>query len=200
MTVAVAAKRALTRADILDLAAYEAIRAERRRALVATKRLRRIAVGPDATFHFECYETMWMQIHEMLRIEKGGEAQIEDELRAYAPLIPDGRELVATIMFEIDDPDRRARVLGALGGVEDTFLIQVGGETVAGRPESDVERTNAAGKASSVQFIHFPFTPAQIAAFRAPEARVLVGSSHPNYGHLAVLPETTRTALAGDFD
>lgn len=192
--------RAITRADILDLAAYEAVRPERRKALIDIKRARRVALGPDATLYFESYETMWMQIHEMLRIEKGGEAQIADELRAYAPLVPGGHELVATVMFEIDDPDRRARMLGSLGGVESTFMIQFTDETVVGRPESDIERTNAAGKASSVHFLHFPFTANQIAKFRVAGTRVVVGSSHPNYGHLAVLSEATRAALAADFE
>ncbi len=75
------------------------------------KRHRRLEVGPDCTFYFENFETMWNQVHEMLFIEKGGEAQIADELSAYNPLVPKGRELVATVMFEIDDPVRRAAFL-----------------------------------------------------------------------------------------
>jgi hypothetical protein len=143
---------------------------------------------------------MWNQVHEMLFIEKGGEAQIADELSAYNPLIPKGRELVATVMFEIDDPARRGALLAKLGGVEETAFIRIGGETVKGVPEIDVDRTNAAGKASAVQFIHFPFTPAQIEAFRGEGAEVVLGFSHPNYAHMAVLAEVVRAALAGDFD
>lgn len=194
-----AAKTELTRADILPMAQYTAERAERRKALVALKKNRRLSVGPHATFFFENYETMWQQIHEMLRIEKGGEEQVADELRAYNPLIPKGRELVATVMFEIDDADRRHRVLSALGGVEAHMEIKIGGETVRGRSEADVERTNAAGKTSSVHFIHFDFTDAQVDAFRHPGAPVMVGIAHPNYGHLAVMPEAVRAALAEDF-
>lgn len=194
-----AAKTEITRADILPMAQYTAERAERRKALVALKKNRRLSVGPHATFFFENYETMWQQIHEMLRIEKGGEEQIADELRAYNPLIPKGRELVATVMFEIDDADRRHRVLSALGGVEAHMEIKIGGETVRGRSEADVERTNAAGKTSSVHFIHFDFTDAQVDAFRHPGAPVMVGITHPNYGHLAVMPEAVRAALAEDF-
>src|SRR6185437_1915776 len=100
-------KRRITRADIMPLADYTRERAERRRRITEVKRKRRVAVGPFATFYFENYETMWQQIHEMLYIEKGGEEQIEDELRAYNPLIPQGNELVATVMFEIDDAVRR---------------------------------------------------------------------------------------------
>jgi hypothetical protein len=190
----------IRRDDIMDMAAYERIRVERRRELVQIKRQRRLEVGPECLFHFENYETMSAQIHEMLYIEKGGEAQIADELAAYNPLIPNGRELVATVMFEIDDPARRHTVLAKLGGIEETAVLRIGGETIKGRAEADVDRTNAAGKASSVQFIHFPFTDAQVAAFRAPGAEILVGFTHPHYGHMAVMPEGVRQALAKDFD
>ena len=193
-------KHEIRRDDIMDMAAYERIRVERRRELVQIKRQRRLEVGPECLFHFENYETMSAQIHEMLYIEKGGEAQIADELAAYNPLIPNGRELVATVMFEIDDPARRHTVLAKLGGIEETAVLRIGGETIKGRAEADVDRTNAAGKASSVQFIHFPFTDAQVAAFRQPGAEILVGFTHPHYGHMAVMPEGVRQALAKDFD
>jgi len=193
-------KHEITRDDLIPMDRYERERASRRAALVALKKNRRIDVGPVCTFYFENYETMWNQIHEMLFIEKGGEAQIADELTAYNPLIPNGRELVATVMFEIDEPVRRQALLAKLGGVEETAFIEVDGEIIAGRPEEDVDRTNAAGKASSVQFIHFPFTDAQVAAFKRPGARVVVGLKHPHYGHMAALPDAMRAALAQDFD
>ena len=193
------AKREITRADIMPIAEYGKIRAERRRAMSAYKRARRMEVGPVATFYFESYETMLHQVHEMLFIEKGGDAQIPDELAAYNPLIPNGRELVATVMFEIDDPARRARMLARLGGVENTGFIEVDGARIQGVPEADADRTNEEGKASSVQFIHFPFTAEQAAAFRKDGARVVLGFTHPNYGHMSVMPEATRQALAGDF-
>ncbi len=136
----------------------------------------------------------------MLFIEKGGEAQIADELSAYNPLVPKGRELVATVMFEIDDPVRRAAFLAKLGGVEETAFLRLAGETIQGVPEADVDRTSAQGKASSVQFIHFPFSDEQAEAFRRPGAEVVVGFGHPQYGHMAVLPEAVRQALAEDFD
>jgi len=195
-----AAKHALTRDDVISMEDYARERKERRRALVEAKHHRRLAVGPDCTFYFENYETMWNQVHEMLFIEKGGEAQIADELSAYNPLIPKGRELVATVMFEIDDPVRRGALLAKLGGVEQTAFIRIGGETINGVPEEDVDRTSAAGKASSVQFIHFPFTDEQVAAFRAAEAEIVVGFSHPEYAHMAALPEAVHQALAEDFD
>ncbi|PPC98115.1 MAG: hypothetical protein CTY36_10975 [Methylocystis sp.] len=189
----------LTRADILPWAEYAKDRAEHRKRITALKRHRRVEVGPYVTFYFENFDTMWLQVQEMLHIEKGGEAQITDELAAYNPLIPNGNELVATFMIEIDDALRRARVLAQLGGVEETASIEVGGERVAGKAEQDQDRTTAEGKASSVQFVHFPFTKAQIAAFREPSTRVILGLSHPNYSHMAVLSEATRASLAEDF-
>ncbi len=203
-----AARHQITRDDILPMADYVRERKERRRALAEAKKHRRLDIGPDCSFYFENYETMWNQIHEMLFIEKGGEAQIADELSAYNPLIPKGRELVATVMFEIDDPVRRGALLAKLGGVEETAFIRIGGETISesirGVPEEDVDRTSAAGKASSVQFIHFPFSDAQVAAFRgeggAGDTEVVVGFSHPEYAHMTVLPGPVRNALGQDFD
>ncbi len=202
-----AARHEITRDDILPMADYARERKERRRALVAAKKRRRLEVGPVCSFTFENYETMWNQVHEMLFIEKGGKAQIADELSAYNPLIPKGRELVATVMFEIDDPVRRGALLARLGGVEQTAFIRIGGATIRGVPEADVDRTSAAGKASAVQFIHFPFTDAQVEAFRAAGAEgaaggveVVVGFSHPEYAHMAVLPGPVRHALGQDFD
>lgn len=193
------ASREITRADILPMADYGKVRKERRAQLLPVKRLRRIAVGPFATFYFENYDSMWLQVHEMLFIEKGGEAQIDDELRAYNPLIPKGDELVATLMLEIEDPVRRDRELSGLGGIEATISLNFAGETVPAIPETDVERTKADGKTSSVHFLHFRFTPTAIAKFRKPGTEVLLAIAHPNYGHMARLSEATRAALAADF-
>lgn len=194
------AKKSISREDILSPEAYEAVRDERRRAVALHKRNRRIAVGPDVTFYFESYQTICHQIHEMLRIEKGGEAQIADELRAYRPLIPSGTDLVATMMIEIAEPVRRARLLAELGGIEKAVSLEVGGERIPAVPEEDVERTTAEGKTSSVHFLKFPFTPSQIAAFRQPGSRVVLAINHPRYDHMAALPEPVRAALAEDFD
>jgi hypothetical protein len=194
------AQRQLTREDIMPMEEYIPERKERRRALTERKRDRRIAVGPDVTFYFENYDTMWHQVHEMLYIEKGGEDQIKDELTAYNPLIPNGIELVATMMFEIDDPDRRNRELSRLGGVEDTISLRIGGDVVAAVSETEVERTTDEGKTSSIHFLHFPFTAAQIEQFRDPEVEVILSIGHPHYGHMAVISGAARTALAGDFD
>ncbi len=196
--------RKIEAAAVLPLAEYAKVRAERRRAITEFKKNRRLEVGPYATFYFESYETMLHQVHEMLFIEKGGPEQVPDELSAYNPLIPQGNELVATVMFEIDDPVRRARVLATLGGIEHKAFIRVNGEKIASVAEDDQERTREDGKASSVLFMRFPFSTAQIAAFRDGEGRggdeVLVGFDHPNYGHMALMPAPMRQALARDFD
>jgi len=193
-------KRQILRSDVMPTAEYAKIRGDIRREVVDLKKQRRVAIGPHATFYFESYQTMWLQVHEMLYIEKGGAAQIDGELEAYNPMIPNGSELTATVMLEIPDADRRKAVLATLGGIEETAFITLNGETIQGVAEADQDRTNAAGKASSVQFIHFPFTPEQIAAFRQPNQQVVLGFKHPNYGHMMVLPEAVRQALAADFD
>jgi hypothetical protein len=195
-----AMKHEITRADIIPMAEYAASRAERRRRLTEYKRDRRISVGPHATFYFENYETMWHQVHEMLHIEKGGEQQIEGELEAYNPLIPKGRELVATLMFEIDNPVARARFLSGLGGVEETVSIELDGETIKAIPEEDQDRTSEEGKASSVQFVHFPFTDAQAAKFKSAGARATLSIGHETYEHSAAIPERVRASLAQDLD
>lgn len=192
-------KHAIAPSDILPMAEYARTRREWRGKVSAMKRNRRVAVGPYVTFYFENWETMWLQVQEMVHIEKGGEEQVAGELEAYNPLIPNGEELVATFMVEIDDPDRRKRVLGGMGGIEETAFLRVGGETIKARPEADQDRTTAEGKASSVQFVHFPFTMAQIATFSHPGAEVVLGFTHPNYGHMTTLSPAIRTELARDF-
>jgi hypothetical protein len=195
------AKRALSRADIMAMEDYAKIRAEQRKAIAGLKKDRRMAVGPFAMFYFESYDTMWLQVHEMLFIECGGEDQIAGELEAYNPLIPKGKDLVATLMFEIDDPVRRDRELRRLGGVEDTVRLEIGDHEVMAMPIQDqVERSTPEGKTSSVQFLRFPLSDAQIAEFRGPSVRLVLGFRHAAYAHMAVMPEATRAALAEDLN
>ncbi|MDA0653622.1 MAG: DUF3501 family protein [Proteobacteria bacterium] len=193
-------KHQISREDLIPLDQYARERRDHARRIAELKKNRRVSIGPDATFYFESFETMWFQIHEMLHIEKGGEEQVAGELEAYNPLVPNGRELVATMMIEIPDPDRRAAVLARLGGIEETATLTIDGEAIEGVPEEDADRTNAAGKASSVQFIHFPFTDAQVAAFHRPGTDVVLALSHTDYRHMAGLPEDVRAALAVDLD
>ncbi len=192
-------KTEITTADILSLDDYAKVRDAKRSSVIATKKNRRVAVGPYATFYFESFDTMWLQIQEMLRIEKGGEEQLQDELRAYNPLIPKGRELIATVMFEIDDPVRRAAVLATLGGVEKTIELRFGGEVIKATAEQDLDYTSADGKASALQFVHFPFTAAQTLKFRAPEVEAVLAITHPAYGHMAVMSQPVKQELTKDF-
>src|ERR1700742_813232 len=194
-----ASQRKITEADILSDAEDAAQRPRLRAESIATKKTRRIEVGPFATFYFENYQTMWLQVQEMLRIEKGGRAQIVGELEAYNPLIPQGSELIATLMLEIEDGARRDKVLRTLGNIEETAFLDLGGERIKATPTEYEDRTTPDGKTSSVHWLRFTFTPAQIAAFRSGKERVVIGIGHANYGHMAVMPEVTREALAGDF-
>ena len=171
----------------------------RRAALLPAKRLRRVALGPHCTLIFESFETMLFQVQEMLLTEKGGDAQLPDELAAYNPLIPQGDELVATILFEIDEPVRRAKVLAELGDVEDHFYLEIGQTRAPGLAEGDIERTREDGKTSSVHFLHFHLTADQIAAFRDAAISVRIGCDHPRYAHLAALSPETRAELEQDL-
>jgi hypothetical protein len=193
-----AAQRKITEADILPDADYQTRRKQLRAQAIAMKKDRRVEVGPFATFYFENYQTMWLQVQEMLRIEKGGRDQIAGELEAYNPLIPQGRELIATLMLEIEDAARRDRTLRTLGNVEETAFLDLGQERIKGTPTEYEDRTTADGKTSSVHWLRFAFTPEQIVKFKAGGDAVL-GFSHPNYGHMAVIPPAVRAELAKDF-
>lgn len=181
----------------MPLDQYEIIRADKRADAILRKRLTRVSVGPNATATFETWDSMWLQIQEMLRIEKGGEAQIPDEIAAYDPMIPKGSELTATVLFEIPDPVRRDAFLRTIGGIENHMLLQVGSHAVRARPEGDIERTRESdGKASAVHFVHFDFPPEAIAAWKSGEGGVMLVMDHPNYGHAALIGEETRRFLA----
>jgi Protein of unknown function (DUF3501) len=192
-------KRSIDRADILDRADYLPLRKDQRTRMSALKKDRRVEVGPFATFYFENWETIRHQILEMVYIENGGEAQIAEEIEAYGPLVPTGGELVATVMFEIDEPARRLTQLNRIGGIEHKTFLQAGGEKIRGLPDPNRENTSPEGKASSVQFFHFKLTPAATDVFRSPGAQILLGFDHPNYGHIALVPDAVRAALAGDL-
>jgi len=191
--------RTITKADIMSNAEFAPIRKQRRAALKPAKVLRRIDLGRDCTFYFESYDTMLFQVQEMLYIEKGGDEQLEDELRAYNPLIPNGDDLVATMMFEIDDPVRRLNLLLKLGGIENHVYLEIAGEKIYVVPEDDTERTSADGKTSSVHFFHFPLSKAQKIIFTDPSAQIILGSDHPDYAHMTVLSADTTKELALDF-
>ena len=185
--------------DIMPLNIYTQQRRELRKNIVNFKKNRRIALGPYATFYFESYETMLAQVQEMLYIEKGGDEQLQDELTAYNPLIPNGNELTATLMFEIDNPVSRAAFLSKVGGIEQMVFMKINGEIIKAIPEEDVDRTSSEGKASSVQFIHFNFTEEQIQKFKSNNAEIEIGIEHEEYSHATKLSKECISSLSADF-
>tara|TARA_Y100000389_G_scaffold159894_1_gene161842 strand:+ start:52 stop:642 length:591 start_codon:yes stop_codon:yes gene_type:complete len=191
-------KRQIVKDDIMQLDTYIKSRKELRKNIVEFKKNRRIALGPYATFYFESYETMLAQVQEMLYIEKGGDEQLKDELEAYNPLIPNGKELTATLMFEIDNPILRAAFLEKVGGIEDKVFMKVDGEEIKALPEDDVDRTSPEGKASSVQFIHFKFNDEQISKFKN-LSNVEIGINHKEYSHTTKLNDSVVKSLSADF-
>ena len=192
-------KKEILKEDIMPLDVYIKNRKELRKNIVSFKKDRRIALGPYATFYFESYETMLAQVQEMLYIEKGGEEQLKDELTAYNPLIPNGKELTATLMFEIDNPVSRSAFLSKVGGIEEKVFIKIDGESIKASPEKDVDRTSAEGKASSVQFIHFKFSDEQIQKFKSEGAEVEIGINHKEYSHTTKLNLANLSSLSADF-
>ena len=186
--------------DLVPYDVYEKNRKKIRKELVEFKKNRRIPLGPHATFYFKNFETMLAQIQEMLHIEKGGDAQLKDELSAYNPLIPKGNELVTTLMFEIDNPEIRADFLGKVGGIEEKVFIQIANEKINGNPEKDIDRTSEEGKASSVQFLHFKFSDVQIDKFKNSENSVIIGINHNLYDYTIKISDQIRNELAKDFN
>jgi len=192
-------KRQVEKKDLMPADVYAEIRKKIRKELVEFKKNRRIALGPYATFYFESFETMVAQIQEMLHIEKGGDEQLKDELTAYNPLVPNGKELTATLMFEIDNPISRGAFLGKVGGIEKKIFMKINNEVVKSVPEEDVDRTSAEGKASSVQFIHFKFSDNQIEKFKSGSVSVELGIDHIEYSHITKLTENNIKSLLLDF-
>tara|TARA_B110001450_G_scaffold233310_1_gene236522 strand:+ start:201 stop:794 length:594 start_codon:yes stop_codon:yes gene_type:complete len=191
--------RRIEKTDLIPEDVYSKSRKQIRKDLVEFKKNRRIALGPYATFYFESFETMLAQVQEMLHIEKGGDEQLKDELIAYNPLIPNGKELIATLMFEIDNPVSRASFLGKVGGIEEKVFLKIENEIVKAVPEEDVDRTSAEGKASSVQFIHFKLKDDQIAKFKSGSSSIELGIEHKEYSHATKLSEASIKALSADF-
>ena len=193
------ANKHVEKKDLLSLDVYEKNRKKIRKELVEFKKTRRVAVGPYATFYFENFETMLGQIQEMLYIEKGGDNQLKDELEAYNPLIPKGKELVSTLMFEIDNPITRADFLGKVGGIEQNVYIKIHDETIKAIAEKDLDRTSSEGKASSVQFLHFVFSNEQIKKFKEIDKEVILGINHDLYNHSSTIQKETKASLIKDF-
>ena len=191
--------RQIQKQDLLPQDSYAKNRKQLRKKLLEFKKNRRIPLGPHATFYFENFETMLGQIQEMLHIEKGGDEQLKDELNSYNPLIPKGKELIATLMFEIDNPTLRTNFLSKVGGIEKKVYMQVAEEKIQAVSETDVDRTSAEGKASSVQFVHFNFSDEQIKKFKDLNTEVTITIDHIFYIHTVKIPKNTKKALIKDF-
>jgi len=189
----------ITENDIIDIDSYILDRNEIKKKITEIKKNRRVHVGPHATFYFESYDTMLYQIQEMLFIERGGKEQMEDELKAYNPLIPKGNSLVATLMFEIDNPAVRKNFLNSIGGIEGNTFIKVKDTKILARAEDDTERTNEEGKASSVHFLHFDFSDPQKKDFLTPGLEIQLGFNHQNYQHISILSKNVVESLGNDF-
>ena len=185
---------------VIEIDRYISERAEIKKKISVLKENRRVPVGPHATFYFECYQTMIYQVQEMLYIERGGKEQLYDEIKAYNPLVPKGKELVATLMFEIDNEKKRKDFLNSVGGIEERIFIEIDKEKIFAKPEDDTERTSDDGKASSVHFIHFHFSKSQIESFINNDNNVIIGFDHKNYSHFSQLSKESKEELSNDFD
>jgi len=185
--------------SLLSLEAYARERNAYRARVIAHKQLRTVHVGEHVTLIFEDEQTVRYQVQEMLRIERIFEAEgIRDELAAYNPLIPDGRNWKATMLIEYPDEAERRRRLAQLKGVEDRSWIEVEGSArVFAIADEDLERENEE-KTSAVHFVRFELDEAMCAALKK-GAALSIGVDHPNYrASVRVAPEV-RTSLAGDL-
>ena len=189
----------IDKSDILSRDEYKSKRRSLREKMVLRKKFRRVDIGPYVTMYFENKDTIIHQINEMVYIENGGEEQINDEILAYKSLIPDGQELVATVMIEIDNPIKRAEFLSKMGGFEETINIKIHNKEIKGKAELDGDRTTTDGKASSVQFVHFEFNEEAIKSMKNNMENVAISINHESYRHSAILNTNTVGELIKDF-
>ena len=185
--------------EILSRSTYLDKRKSLRENMVSRKKFRRIDIGPYITIYFENKDTIIHQINEMVFIENGGKEQVKDEIAAYKSLVPNGKELVATVMVEIDNPIKRADFLGKMGGFEEKIDIKINNIKVKGIAELDGDRTTADGKASSVQFVHFEFNDENINNIKKNKDKVSISIEHENYKHSTILNISTVEELIKDF-
>ena len=189
----------ITPDSLMTLEAYSKWRKAHKGEVIAHRKLRSVPLGEHVTLQFESEMTIRYQIQEMLRIEKIFEEEgIEQEIGAYAPLMPDGANWKATMMIEFPDENERRRELARLIGVEDRMYVEVeGDERVYAIADEDLDRENDE-KTSAVHFVRFEFTPAMVSAIKA-GAAVKLGCDHRNYpAHTAIAAETL-ASLAGDL-
>jgi hypothetical protein len=189
----------LNASDLMSLEQYARERAGFRAKVLAHKKNRQVALGPNATLYFEDQLTIQYQVQEMLRIERIFEAEgIEDELSAYNPLIPDGSNWKATFMLEYPDVDLRKRELARLIGVEDKVWVQVDGHDKAfAIADEDMER-DTEEKTSSVHFMRFELDPEMIMALKG-GAGLAMGVDHDNLKVVVTVPDAVRDSLVNDL-
>lgn len=189
----------LTRADLLSLERYAAERVQFRARAIAHKRARTLHLGEHATLLFEDRLTVQYQVQEMLRVERIFEgAGIDEELAAYNPLIPDGGNLKATVLFEYTDEAARRRALATLGGIEHRFFAEVAGfPPIPANADEDLDRSTDA-KTSAVHFLRFEFAPDMVAGLRG-GAGLSFGIDDPRMPLHATVGEPLRSALLADF-
>jgi len=189
----------LTRAGLYSLETYASLRKEFRAKVMAHKKARVVELGAHASIHFEDRLTMQYQVQEMLRLERIYEPElIQEELDVYNPLIPDGSNWKATLMFEYPDAEERRHALARLIGVEEAAYVQVADfARVAPIANEDLDRTTD-HKTSAVHFLRFELTPEMAAAAKA-GAAVRVGVDHPHYRAEMTVPQVTRDSLAADL-
>ena len=192
-------RREITRADILPMQAYEAVRASKRAEMRAAKRNRQLGVGPHAMFTFESYDSMWLQVHEMLRIEKGGDAQIDDELAAYNPMIPEPGQLCATLFIELTSNDQMREWLPKLVGIEKSLVMVLadGSKVRCVVDEQHAEGLTRETVTAAVHYVRFDFTPSQVETFA--KGGVQLRCDLSNYLEAIELPDFTVTELLTDL-
>ena len=190
---------AITPDSLMTLEAYARFRKTNKAQHIAHRRLRSVRLGEHLNLQFEDEQTVRIQIQEMLRIEKIFEEQgIQDEIDAYAPLVPDGSNWKATVLIEFPDPNERRRELRRLIGVEDRLFVEVEGyPRLYAIADEDLDRENEE-KTSAVHFVRFEFPESAKRAVLA-GAGVKLGCDHTNYpAHVTIGPETL-ASLAGDL-
>jgi len=189
----------ITADNLMSLEAYSKFRKTHKQEVLAHRQLRTVHLGEHITLQFESEMTIRYQIQEMLRIEKIFEEEgIQQEIDAYAPLVPDGSNWKATMLIEYPDVNERKRELARLIGVEDRMFIEVEGHArVYAIADEDLDRENDE-KTSSVHFVRFEFTPAMAAAIKA-GARVKLGCDHTNYPYHCDIAADTLSNLTGDL-
>ena len=189
----------LSRNDLFTLETYSVERPDFRARVLAHKANRRVEIGPHATLYFEDALTMQYQVQEMLRIERIFEAdQIQEELDAYNPLIPDGTNLKATFMLEYPEVEERREALARLLGIEKAVWLEVNGnERIRPIANEDLERETS-DKTSAVHFLRFELAPQDIAGFKN-TAPVHFGIDHSEYSHQVKISSDIKQALAADL-